>query len=76
MELFIHIGSHKTGTTTIQYALHLNSQKLLQSGYRLPMSGRPVRCSAAQHNLCWEIRSDRRFDPQFGTWNDLINEID
>jgi len=76
MEIYLHIGSHKTGTTTIQRALHLNRKTLRRQGFFLPCSGRPNPHFAAQHNLCWEIRSDRRFDPQFGTWNDLTNEID
>jgi len=32
MECFIHIGTEKTATTTIQEFLHLNSEKLIQQG--------------------------------------------
>jgi hypothetical protein len=34
--IILHIGTHKTGTTTLQDALYLNREKLLEQGYCYP----------------------------------------
>ena len=39
MKLFIHIGLHKTGTTTFQTFLHLNRKALLKVGVFYPEMG-------------------------------------
>ncbi|MDC1065085.1 hypothetical protein OAQ86_01550 [Candidatus Pseudothioglobus singularis] len=39
MKLFIHIGLHKTGTTTFQTFLHLNRNALLKAGVFYPEMG-------------------------------------
>jgi hypothetical protein len=38
--LVVHIGMHKTGTTSIQYMLHENMRALLDQGVFYPMAGR------------------------------------
>ena len=38
MKLFLHIGTEKTGTTTIQKALGLNRDRLLDNGIYVPLS--------------------------------------
>jgi len=38
MELFLHIGTDKTGTTTIQKFLDVNREALRKRGYLVPMS--------------------------------------
>lgn len=49
-KLFIHIGMHKTGTSSIQYAMHRNHDILLQNGYLYPLTGRhPL--AYVQHDL-------------------------
>src|SRR5262245_41244713 len=35
---YIHVGPHKTGTTSIQWVLHEHSAKLLAHGYFVPQS--------------------------------------
>ncbi len=50
--IFLHIGLHKTATTTIQTGLKLNVKKLLEDGYCYPCSGL---IGDAQHNLVWEV---------------------
>jgi len=75
--IYIHIGPHKTGTTTIQHALFSNEDRLLQAGILCPKSGRSFPSSAAIHNLGFESLSyKRKFDPKYGTWKDLRKEID
>jgi hypothetical protein len=50
--LFVHIGMHKTGTSSIQYACHRNYDILLHHGYLYPMTGRhPL--SFVQHDLIY-----------------------
>lgn len=50
-KLFIHIGPHKTGTTTIQKYLHENAVMLRKSGVLYPKSGRGIE-APMQH---WEL---------------------
>lgn len=71
---FIHIGTHKTGTTSIQHLLDRTSSSLLQRGYFYPQVGRPEGFSG-QHNLAWEISGDYRFQNDYGTIDDLIREV-
>ncbi|MGH8557209.1 MAG: hypothetical protein ACRESZ_07045 [Methylococcales bacterium] len=71
---FIHLGTHKTGTTAIQHLLDRNRFALLQKGYYYPLAGRPERLPG-QHNLAWEISRDRRFRDRYGRIDDLINEV-
>jgi hypothetical protein len=71
---FIHIGTHKTGTTAIQYLLQRNSSALLRCGYFYPQAGRPEGLPG-QHNLAWEISGDDRFQRRCGTIDDLIREV-
>lgn len=75
--IFIHIGPHKTGTTTIQSNLYLNENVLLSSGVLCPKSGRTSKTTAANHNLAWELRKKKnsRFDKDKGTWSDFIDEV-
>ena len=71
---FIHIGTHKTGTTAVQQLLSRNESRLQQMGYLYPKAGRLERLPG-QHNLAWQISGDRRFRDNHGTIDDLIREI-
>jgi len=48
---------------------------LLRYGFLVPKTGQFFSTNAGQHNLSMELRGHVRFDPQKGTWNDLISEI-
>lgn len=48
--LIIHIGLHKTGSTSLQYLLHDNMQQLYDLGFLYPGTGRHPR-SHVQHSL-------------------------
>ncbi len=71
---FVHIGTHKTATTSIQHLLDRNSSALLQRGYFYPQAGRPEGLPG-QHNLAWEISGDHRFQDAYGTIGDLSREV-
>ena len=55
MEIFIHIGPHKTGTTTIQSGLWRNKAALHEAGVYLPQTGSDVKGAVAHHNLAWAV---------------------
>jgi hypothetical protein len=71
---FIHIGTHKTGTTAIQKVLSRNSSALEKRGYLYPQSGR-LELHSGHHNLAWEISGDHRFQDAYGTIDDLSREV-
>ena len=71
---FIHIGTHKTGTTSIQHMLRRGSPALATLGYWYPRAGR-LEDHPGHHNIAWEISSDHRFRTRFGTTDDLLREV-
>jgi len=72
---FLHIGTHKTATASMQIFLTSNEERLEQKGIFIPRSGRPWPGSGGHHNLAWELNGDPRFDPAFGSWHDILTEI-
>ncbi|ELS02767.1 hypothetical protein Xen7305DRAFT_00024850 [Xenococcus sp. PCC 7305] len=74
-KLFLHIGLHKTGTTTLQRFLLRNRSNLRNSGYLYPQIGIPGKL-AAQHNLGWLTINSKKANPAFGTWKEVHEEID
>jgi len=75
--VYIHVGPHKTGTTTIQHGLALNEKSLSRQRVLVAKTGRPYPGNAGNHNLSWELRipNSRVYKPEYGTWKDLQNEI-
>ena len=71
---FLHIGTHKTGTTSIQHLLSRSSSALAEKGYFYPQSGR-LEELPGHHNLAWEISGDPRFRKNAGTSDDLLREV-
>ena len=74
--IYLHIGPHKTGTTTIQKGLLINENVLDDKGVLVPKAGRSMTLTAGHHNLAWELLGNQLFDPSYGTWDNLINEIE
>jgi hypothetical protein len=72
---FLHIGTHKTGTTAIQIQLNNNRPRLAEYGFFYPKIGIPSPF-AGHHNIAWELCGDRRFKPNLGTVDDLFSELD
>lgn len=73
--IYLHIGPHKTGTTTIQQSLNMNRDLLFRHRIFIPKAGQVFPSQAGQHNLAWELITDDRFNNVYGTWKDLLNEI-
>lgn len=71
---FIHIGTHKTGTTAIQHLLTRNTSALQEKGYFYPQAGR-LELLPGHHNVAWEISGDHRFQNHYGTIDDLMREV-
>jgi hypothetical protein len=71
---FLHIGTHKTGTTAIQLQLQKHARELEKRRFLYPRAGVPRRL-AGHHNISWQLRGDRRFKPEHGTLDDLFLEI-
>lgn len=68
--LYIHIGTHKTGSSALQSAL-VQLTDLPDVLY--PLTGR---VSVGGHlNIAWQAVNDRRFRPERGTSAELIQEI-
>jgi hypothetical protein len=69
---YLHVGTHKTGTTAVQTALRQSAPELASAGILYPRSGS---FGAGQHNLIFELMRDERFDRALGTWSDLESEV-
>jgi hypothetical protein len=57
MRVYLHIGTHKTGSTAVQYFLDANREALEGRGVLYPRSGRPQRkpISCGHHLLASEL---------------------
>lgn len=57
--VYLHIGTHKTGTTSLQTILSANQDKLRSFGYYYPKSATCAdRFTPGHHLLCWAITLD------------------
>jgi hypothetical protein len=73
-----HIGTHKTGSTSIQRFLARADDALAQQGILYPEAGRPDTDWSdqyGQHELYWSIVGKRGIDDE-QVWNELRREID
>lgn len=75
-KIIVHIGPHRTGSTSIQRLLKDNINFLSQS-YYIPKSGQISKDIVNHANLCWELMQpfEKRFIKQYGTIKDLLLEI-
>jgi len=71
--LIFHVGTHKTGTTSIQTMMQDNRPFFEGQGLYYPRSGQ-VR-NGGQHNIAWELNGDAGFDPALGTLAELEAEL-
>lgn len=70
--VFLHIGMHKTATTTIQESLRINEDTLADFGCAIPSSGVT---GQTHNNVAFDIRGLSRFDPKKGGIDDLVDEM-
>jgi hypothetical protein len=68
--LVLHIGTHKTASTSIQTMVADNPDHFADLYY--PQSGR---VGHAQHNIAWQFCSHPNYDPALGTVEDLVAEL-
>lgn len=71
---FLHIGTHKTGTTSIQRMLAFNEKRLDRAGVHIPSASRPPGFDG-HHNIAWELNADPRFEPGFGALASVVAEV-
>jgi hypothetical protein len=51
----LHVGTHKTGTTSLQVFIHQNEAALLQAGLLYPHAGRPPNVPTGNHQIAWDL---------------------
>ncbi|MEA5390971.1 hypothetical protein VB738_06815 [Cyanobium gracile UHCC 0139] len=74
MQVFIHIGTHKTGTTSLQACLRTWSPELAASGLLVPSAG-TLSATSGHHNLAFQLAGDSRYDPALGGLSELVAEL-
>ena len=72
---FLHVGTHKTGTTAIQRFLAGNRERLALDGLYYPRAGWLNDDLPGHHNVASELSGDGRFDRAAGTLADVVGEI-
>ncbi len=73
--LWLHTGLHKTGTTTIQKAMHQNAQALAEQGFFYPATGllNDNKASWGHHGLAYALRHEKKGRE---VWQALREEAD
>ena len=78
-KLYLHIGIHKTGTTSIQTLITANAPALASIGIHVPYMGRPVNFFktpyVGQHNVAWELNGYTQFQSADGGLAQMADEI-
>lgn len=69
-KLFLHIGSGKTGTTSIQFMLSQNKEKLLENGYLYSTKG--YLAEPNHHDLVSTPFDDKMWDKDKEKYKDLL----
>lgn len=72
-KLFLHIGTHKTGTTAIQIFLNENKKHLSNLGLEYPDIGNTETYPYNNHNIAWELSEDKRFHKKYKTLSHLYD---
>lgn len=78
--IVLHVGSTKTGTSSLQQFLTRYAKPLLEQRIVYPTAGRRAPGQIAHHNLCYEKHEGHTaagaFKPQVGLWKEALDEID
>ena len=70
--MLLHVGTHKTATTSLQSTLSSASAELLAHGTLYPETGR---VGFGHHNIAWGLNGDDRFEPDRGYLDELAAEV-
>ena len=73
MTVYLHIGLHKTGTSSIQSFLNTNREVFEAGGFAIPKAGW---LEGAHHNIPLEIMGKPKFSPAAGGLEAALPEID
>lgn len=68
----LHIGTHKTATTSLQSMMAANAAHFAGRGLCYPSC---CRSGDGHHNLAWELNSDERYRSSAGSLADLAREL-
>ncbi len=71
---YIHMGAHKTASSFLQNFILCNVRFFASQGVHIPLTA-THHYTVPHHNLAWQLRQDRRFNPQNGTFEDLQEEL-
>lgn len=74
MHLFLHIGDHKTGSTSIQAFLRRRAADLQAAGIYVPTAG-TYSPESGHHHLAFELLKDKRWNPAHGGLAELLQEL-
>jgi hypothetical protein len=73
--ILLHIGTHKTGSTSIQQFLAGASDQLQEDDLLYPEAGRPHdRAPHGHHTLAWSVQQKRGLENLEG-WKEVVREI-
>ena len=72
--IYIHIGMHKTASTSMQKLLFDNQEKISRFFY-IPKSCQTSDKYINHANLFFELANDNRYKPTFGTFKDLFETL-
>lgn len=72
---YVHIGTHKTGTTSLQSLLALNALELSFAGLYVPRAGRISPMHAGHHSIAWELLGTPRSEAYRGMLHALTSEL-
>ncbi len=72
---YVHVGTHKTGTTSIQCFLTGNRQRFADHGVHLPTAGCDEDATVAHHQIARELMELPGFDPARGGLDRLADEL-
>jgi hypothetical protein len=75
--VFLHVGTHKTGSTALQYFLKSNEVALAAAGIYVLKTGRlaPHPQGCGHHNVAFELTESLSYHEPLGTFADLLEEI-
>jgi hypothetical protein len=76
---YLHVGTHKTGSTSIQAFITMNASAFSKVGLLVPNSGRSRSLFGhdicGHHNIAWQLNNDARFTRGDGTLDELLSEM-